>query len=266
MIARHDGDASVEPRPWTLGKRGPREESGGPCIGCGGPTRGRTASERARKKYCSVPCRRKGDNAWRSKRRICEACGTSFGPRQREDRYRFERRKLCCTACIPVKARGKMSAQKAVLEKPNHALPEFGSEAERLAFMRGIYEGWRRGIASHERWGPSTGNLIMDAVSWSLSGLQLGEGQKAAIYRRASEFPIPQGKLPKLQPHRRGGHRKLSERDVEEIKKLYATGEYSHRELGKRFGVDRSTVQHVLAGRSWQRPEELERARNLLAG
>lgn len=230
------------------------------CIECGGPV------TRPGAKYCSVPCRRAGDRSWRAKRRTCEACGASFGPREREDRYRFERRKLCSTACIPIKARGRMSAQKARIEKPNHALPEFASEPERLAYMRGIYEGWRRGIASHERWGPSTGNLIMDAVSWAVTGLQLGEGQKAEIYRRASEFPIPQGKLPKLQPHRRGGHRKLSEEAVREIRLMYATGEYSHRDLGKRFGVDRSTVQHVLAGRSWQSPEELERARNLLAG
>ena len=44
---------------------------------------------------------------------------------------------------------------------------------------------------------------------------------------------------------------KLSKSDVEEIKNLYPTGDYTQKELGDKFGVHQATIADILHGRSW---------------
>lgn len=45
---------------------------------------------------------------------------------------------------------------------------------------------------------------------------------------------------------------KLTEKDVLEIRKLYTTGNYSERMLGKLFRVSRSTITAVIKNRTWK--------------
>lgn len=48
------------------------------------------------------------------------------------------------------------------------------------------------------------------------------------------------------------GNSKLTELKVLEIRSLYSMGNYSHRELGKMFGVDRVTVRGITTGKQWK--------------
>lgn len=44
---------------------------------------------------------------------------------------------------------------------------------------------------------------------------------------------------------------KLSENDVHEIRRLYATGEFTQKQLGKRFGVTAVSIGSVINGKTW---------------
>ena len=44
---------------------------------------------------------------------------------------------------------------------------------------------------------------------------------------------------------------KLTEDDVREIRRLYATGNFSHREIAVRFGVHTETVGHIVRRQRW---------------
>jgi hypothetical protein len=48
------------------------------------------------------------------------------------------------------------------------------------------------------------------------------------------------------------GRAKLSEVQVEEIKELYATGEWTQKQLAERFGVWVTTVGKIIRGKSWK--------------
>lgn len=48
---------------------------------------------------------------------------------------------------------------------------------------------------------------------------------------------------------------KLTESTVREIRQLYASGEYSCRKLGERFGVTKQTVWHIVKQKTWQHVE-----------
>lgn len=50
---------------------------------------------------------------------------------------------------------------------------------------------------------------------------------------------------------RRGSASKLNMQKAAEIRRLYATGEYTTRQLGKRFDVNSSTISQVTRRRSW---------------
>jgi hypothetical protein len=47
-------------------------------------------------------------------------------------------------------------------------------------------------------------------------------------------------------------HAKLTEHDVVEIRKLYKTGEYTHRQLAQMFNVNHSSIGTLLRGKSWK--------------
>lgn len=222
------------------------------CLHCQGPAKG---------KYCSPVCYKaeqaRDVAAWRAKRRACPVCLESFGPRPREQRSAFERRRLCSTSCASLEKRGKLHSQAPKEAAAETGWPSFATEPERLAFMRGIWVGWQRGVASHEQWGDATGNLLMDAISWSVTGLPIADEQKAEIYRRAASFPIPTARIPKPeQKARRSNRAVLSEKAVREIRSLYRSGEYSQEDLGKRFGVHRATIRQIVIGKTWRRPQE----------
>lgn len=47
-------------------------------------------------------------------------------------------------------------------------------------------------------------------------------------------------------------HAKLTATDVAQIRTLYATGEWSQRQLADRFGVSGPNVHYIVTGRSWR--------------
>ena len=49
---------------------------------------------------------------------------------------------------------------------------------------------------------------------------------------------------------------KLNDAIVSEIRRLYATGNYSMRQLGKQFGVVHSTIKSLIVGKSWKHVEK----------
>lgn len=53
---------------------------------------------------------------------------------------------------------------------------------------------------------------------------------------------------------RRGKNTKLTRTDVEEIKRLHSSGDYSQRSLGERFGVSESAVHLIIKGKNWTAP------------
>lgn len=44
---------------------------------------------------------------------------------------------------------------------------------------------------------------------------------------------------------------KLTEREVREIRKLYSSGKYSHRDLGEMYHVHRATIADIIKKRCW---------------
>jgi len=48
------------------------------------------------------------------------------------------------------------------------------------------------------------------------------------------------------------GHSRLTEDSVRAIRSLYATGDYTQRQLARQFHVGRSTVKHILDRRTWR--------------
>ncbi len=60
------------------------------------------------------------------------------------------------------------------------------------------------------------------------------------------------GKAPPLVAGETNGQSKLTDEDVIEIRRLYATGEHTQRELGDRFGVDRATIGLIVRRETWK--------------
>lgn len=46
--------------------------------------------------------------------------------------------------------------------------------------------------------------------------------------------------------------KKLTKKKATAIKKLYATGRYSHRKLAKKFGVCFTLIRHIVIGKIWR--------------
>lgn len=51
---------------------------------------------------------------------------------------------------------------------------------------------------------------------------------------------------------------KLTREDVRMMRKMYAEGGVTHRELAKRYGVTRSVVSHMIRGLTWNNPRALQ--------
>lgn len=49
----------------------------------------------------------------------------------------------------------------------------------------------------------------------------------------------------------RNGSAKLTPEIVQEAKALYASGEWTHRSLGKKYGVDHRTIARAIGGATW---------------
>ncbi len=50
----------------------------------------------------------------------------------------------------------------------------------------------------------------------------------------------------------RHGRHKLSEQDIQEIRKLYATGNYTQQEIADSFGMSRSHICNILKNNYWK--------------
>jgi len=57
------------------------------------------------------------------------------------------------------------------------------------------------------------------------------------------------------------GMAKLAWKKVREIRRLYLTGKYTHKKLGKLFCVNESTVGDIIRGRTWKPEWDPERIR-----
>lgn len=58
-----------------------------------------------------------------------------------------------------------------------------------------------------------------------------------------------------VRPHRGETHvrARLTWHQVQEIRRLYGTGEYTFKQLASKYGVSLSTVSHAYRGRNWRR-------------
>jgi len=61
---------------------------------------------------------------------------------------------------------------------------------------------------------------------------------------------LSKGRQPKGSQH---GMAKLTDEQVTEIRKLYATGEYLQRELAEKFGIYQQTVSSIVRGTTWDK-------------
>lgn len=50
----------------------------------------------------------------------------------------------------------------------------------------------------------------------------------------------------------RNGRAKLDAQAAEQVRVLYATGEYTQAELGRQFGINQSQVSYIVTGRYWK--------------
>ena len=64
-----------------------------------------------------------------------------------------------------------------------------------------------------------------------------------------------QGSMPKGEDHHKA---KLSWEAVREIRRMYATGDYSWKELGKLFGVTKRSIGYIVQGRTWREQQDDE--------
>lgn len=56
---------------------------------------------------------------------------------------------------------------------------------------------------------------------------------------------------PERQRGERNGNARLTKAQVEELRKLYATGKYLQKELARMFGIGRSNMSAILRGETW---------------
>lgn len=53
----------------------------------------------------------------------------------------------------------------------------------------------------------------------------------------------------------KAGRAKLSEEQVREIRVLYATGDYTYRSLGKKYGVNKTPIGYIIKRINWSHVE-----------
>jgi hypothetical protein len=80
-----------------------------------------------------------------------------------------------------------------------------------------------------------------------------GETRACRICQRAAElrYQVRIGRARGRAVGERNGMSSLDEAKVREMRRLYATGEYSYRSLALMFGVARGTVGKVVTGQLW---------------
>ncbi len=76
----------------------------------------------------------------------------------------------------------------------------------------------------------------------NLEYLSCGENSRHAVVVLKRKFGVRGEK---------SGMAKLTEDKVREIRRLYATGNYTHRKLAGMFAVGKTTIYSIVAGRSW---------------
>lgn len=78
----------------------------------------------------------------------------------------------------------------------------------------------------------------------------VGKVQTARIGRAATEET--RQKLSKVHSGEGNAAAKLNETQVKEIRELYKTGNYTHRELGSIFGVTKTTAGDIIRNKIWK--------------
>lgn len=73
---------------------------------------------------------------------------------------------------------------------------------------------------------------------------------RASKNRESRGTPPPKQRAPR--PPGRSGRAKLTEKQVQDIRALYATGEYTQDELGVMFGVARSRISETCNRKTWR--------------
>ena len=66
---------------------------------------------------------------------------------------------------------------------------------------------------------------------------------------------VEMGLKPRGERH---GNHKLTQSQVNEIRSLYKTGDYSHRKLGKMFGVSHAVIGDIIRNKTWSFGEVLQ--------
>lgn len=83
-------------------------------------------------------------------------------------------------------------------------------------------------------------------VSWCIERHGVGKGWRAGTYRRLKPRKPPK---PKGPPKKRGAPRKLSDEEIEEMRRVRETEGLSFVRLGARFGVCSCTARKYLLGK-----------------
>ncbi|BAN59663.1 HNH endonuclease [Bacillus phage phiNIT1] len=93
-------------------------------------------------------------------------------------------------------------------------------------------------------------NNCISNLEWSTSS----ENHKHAYAHGLMKPPVKKRTKPvkKTKPKPKGRNRaELTEQDVIEIRKLAATGEYTHEKLSTMFGVHRRTISYIIQRKTW---------------
>ena len=94
-------------------------------------------------------------------------------------------------------------------------------------------------------------NNSLDNLEWVTCKENINHATKIGLSRKrkTGEWKSPR----KGNSHH---NRRISEEIVKEAKELYATGKYSYRELGEKYGVHLSTIAYAINGTWWKCTKE----------
>ena len=98
----------------------------------------------------------------------------------------------------------------------------------------------------------STGNYTQKELGQRFC---VNQSTVSSIVRGATWVHIPCSPLPivkKLQHGENKSGAKLTNQQVIEIRRLYATGHYTHRGLGQQFGVSHATIDAIVNMKKWR--------------
>ena len=208
--------------------------------------------------------------------KICIVCGMNYSKRDKDSRIQWNARKFCSRICKNVAQKGSLRSEEtkkkmsiAGKNSPEDVWKQIDKHSECIWFMWTCWE-WVGGLNStgygvmgidykkylahrivyKEIYGEIMNGLFVlhkcnNPKCCNPNHLYLGTQTDNV------EQMFKEGRANTACGERTGAA-KLTEKDVLEIRRLYLTGDYSQRDLGKMFEVDHKVICNIINRNAWR--------------